>query len=200
MVKLVSSSQTEIDFPFSDLENNSNGQKSPIKRQVLSSEVTPEPTKQLAGDHHDYPGILVKSYSVCGRDNFDSMGAVESSPKRDNNLLFKSQIEAVSGGSLAPPGPKLPGSRANGNMLSQSMHHSPARPADHMPNASGDKTGAGGQKNGSVKEEISKFSYKRLVGHLERKYQDIRNIFRTETGPRAQARLASPSPSPSKPK
>lgn len=170
-----------------------------MKRQFLSTEVTPESTKQLVSDHHEYPRIWVKSYSVCGEDNADGIGAVQSSQKSGNNLLFKSQIEPVTV-VLGHPGPKIPGNRANGNMLSQSMHHSPARPADQTPNEPGDKTGAGTKKNvASVKEDFTKYSYRRLVGHLERKYQDIKNIFRTETRPRAQARLASPSPSPSKP-
>lgn len=200
MVKLVSSSQTEIDYLLPDLENNANDRINSMKRQVLSSDVTPEVTKQRIGDHHDYPGILVKSYSVCGEDNYENLGTVQVSQKRDNSLLFKSQIEVISNGSLAVGGTKVPGNRANGTVLSQSMHHSPVRQNDQPMNAAADKVAAGNQKTGSVKEEISKFSYKRLVGHLERKYQDIRNIFRTETGPRAQARLASPSPSPPRPK
>lgn len=157
-----------------------------LKKQVLSTEVTPEQPRLGPQE-----GVWVKAYSVCANDCPELGKEVKVSAQgRENGQLWQSHVGP------SESNPRGAGMRASVGGLSQSVHHSPNRP---VPLDAGQK-GAAGNKKGSVKEEISKFSYKRLVGHLERKYQDIRNIFRTESGPRAQARLASPSPSPPRPK
>jgi hypothetical protein len=166
------------------------------RKLVLSSDVTPETQKYISTSQQDYVGHYNKSYSYYG-----DVRAFENGTNQDNCIekeraLHKPQLEGRSDRYLRDSDLRIPATRANGTVLSQSTHHSPACKTEGHQKAT---TVGAGKKSGSVKEEISRFSYKRLVNHLERKYQDIRSIFKADKNvPRAQARLASPSLSPNK--
>lgn len=166
-----------------------------IKRQVLSENVSPESPKH-GNLNPNIQGLQVKSYSFYGD---EENSKIQSG--RDINFLQRSEFLQPADQTDKERAPRNAPTRSNGTMLSQSTHHSPARKYDN-PSVTEQRgtQGPGKQysaKNSSVKDEISRFSYKRLVNHLEKKYQDIRSIFKSDANvPRAQARLASPSPSP----
>jgi hypothetical protein len=167
------------------------------KKLVLSSNITPESQKYHGTSQHNYTGNHMKSHSFYGETKaFENGASPDYSIEKEHKSLHKPQLEGRSDRYMRDSEMKPPATRANGTFLSQSTHHSPTSKTDGHQQT---PTVGGAKKKPSVKEEISRFSYRRLVNHLERKYQDIRSIFKAEKNvPRAQARLASPSLSPQK--
>lgn len=167
-----------------------------LKRQNYSENVSPVSPKYNGHMNPNIQGLQVKSYSFYGDEEH-----LKVNSGRDINSQRKSDFVQPIEKAEKEKTSKNQTIRSNAGMLSQSTHHSPAKKYETVPSGDQRATQAQGKqysvKNNTVKDEISRFSYKRLVNHLEKKYQDIRSIFKSDANERrAQARLASPSPTP----